>query len=223
MLNKLYTVMDFLAEKFRLYKVETIGDAYMCCSGLIEENEDHARDVANFAIAVRECVKLVKSPLTGDPIQLRIGIHSGSCMSGVVGTLTPHYCLFGDMINTTARHESTGVADKIHVSSVFYGKIVHFSDNPEHFAFQPRGLVDMKGKGLMYTYFLDSSELNPFTGPESLRALYTEVEEMFNKKEKWRRRSYFRKQRSSFRSDSSALTEFANSDFIKALEDDADC
>lgn len=211
MLNQLYTVMDFLAAKFNLYKVETIGDAYMCCSGVIEENENHAQDVANFAIAVRKCVQLVKSPLTGEPISIRMGIHSGSCMSGVVGTLTPHYCLFGDMINTTSRHESTGVPDKIHVSSVFYGKIFHFSSNPEHFQFEARGLVDMKGKGMMFTYFLDSTDSNPYTGPEPLEALYTEVEDMFIMKQRWKKRSYFRRHRLSICSGSTLLTQFIES------------
>ena len=83
LLNDLYCVMDYVADRFGLYKVETIGDAYMVCSGLPEHNENHARDVANFAVAVREAVKCVTSPLDGSPIDLRIGVHSGSVMAGV--------------------------------------------------------------------------------------------------------------------------------------------
>ncbi len=90
MLNKLYTVMDHLASLFNLYKVETIGDAYMCCSGMPTPDENHAQNIANFALAVSDCVHLVKSPADGKPLQLRIGIHTGHCMGGVVGTLTPH-------------------------------------------------------------------------------------------------------------------------------------
>lgn len=90
MLNQLYTVMDHLASHFQLYKVETIGDAYMCCSGMPAPDEKHAQKIANFALAVAECVHLVKSPVDGEPLQLRIGIHTGHCMGGVVGTLTPH-------------------------------------------------------------------------------------------------------------------------------------
>lgn len=73
-----------------IWQVETIGDAYMCCSGMPAPEEDHAQKVSNFALAVAECVHLVKSPADGKPIELRIGIHTGSCMGGVVGTLTPH-------------------------------------------------------------------------------------------------------------------------------------
>jgi len=65
-----------------------------CASGLPFPDEYHAENIANFAIAVIECVKHVKSPADGSPIHLRIGVHTGSCTAGVVGTLTPHYCLF---------------------------------------------------------------------------------------------------------------------------------
>lgn len=80
MLNQLYTIMDHLASRFNLYKVETIGDAYMCCSGLPTPDENHAQNIANFALAVSECVRLVESPADGSPLQLRIGIHTGHCM-----------------------------------------------------------------------------------------------------------------------------------------------
>ncbi|CAJ1947125.1 unnamed protein product [Cylindrotheca closterium] len=193
MMNQLYSVMDFLAAKFKLYKVETVGDAYMCCSGLPEPDQYHAENVANFALAVLECVKHIKSPVTGEPINLRIGIHTGSCTSGVVGTLTPHYCLFGDMVNFTSRHESTGAAGKIHASSFLYGRLTHFSqsDNQE-FRFKARGLVDMKGKGEHYTYWLESgTEHNEYANPTALEDLSEEVEAMISS-EKWKMRKYFK-------------------------------
>ena len=68
-----------------LMQVETIGDSYVCCSGLPVDDEQHARNVANFAIAVQHCTLLVLSPVDNTPIQLRIGIHTGPCASGVVG------------------------------------------------------------------------------------------------------------------------------------------
>ena len=86
MLNRLYSVMDFLAKKFQLFKVETIGDAYVCCCGLPTANDKHAENVANFALAVQYCSNLVLSPVDNvTPIQLRIGINTGPCASGVVG------------------------------------------------------------------------------------------------------------------------------------------
>jgi len=91
MLNQLYTVMDHLAAHFNLYKVETVGDGYMACSGMPTPDENHAQNIDNFALAVAECVpSLVQSPVDDKPLELRIGIHTGHCMGGVVGTLTPH-------------------------------------------------------------------------------------------------------------------------------------
>lgn len=218
MLNTLYTLMDYLAAKFSLYKVETIGDAYMCCSGLPKEDEQHAENVANFALAVKRCVSLVKSPLTGEQIRLRIGIHTGSCMSGVVGNLTPHYCLFGDMINTTSRHESTGEADKIQASCITFGRLSHFSDDADHFYWIPRGLVDMKGKGKMFTYWLDKgTENNPLVGPGPLEILVNEVEEFLSTKT-WKKRNYF--VRKSTSSVSTGLTTLDGGNYQSMVKDD---
>jgi len=218
MLNRLYTVMDFLADRFQLYKVETIGDAYLCCSGLPESNTLHAEYVANFAIAVRECVPLIKSPLTDEPIRLRIGIHTGSCMSGVVGTMTPRYCLFGDMVNTTSRHESTGEPGKIQCSSVTFERLTHFTIHPEHYNFTPRGLVEMKGKGKMFTYWLDGpGESNPFVGPSKLQSLRNEVQEMLNGKT-WRKRTYFERRSTNSSFSSLVLPSFENE--VTETEDD---
>jgi class 3 adenylate cyclase len=163
MLNQLYCIMDFLAIKFHLFKIETIGDAYVCCSGLPVTDENHAKNVANFALAVRHCCRHVKSPVDGEPIQLRIGIHSGACASGVVGVTNPRYCVFGDTMNTTARHETTGMANMIHCSSVTRTELSR--NAPNLFSLKRRGKVEMKGKGTLTTYWLDASESNEtFTG-----------------------------------------------------------
>ncbi|CAJ1965011.1 unnamed protein product [Cylindrotheca closterium] len=193
MMNQLYSVMDFLASHFDLYKVETVGDSYLCASGLPDSDELHAEKIANFALAVLECVKHIKSPIDGSPIQLRIGIHTGSCTSGVVGTLTPHYCLFGDMVNTASRHESTGIAGKIQCSSVLYGRLEHFSKSDDRqYNFKARGLVDMKGKGEQYTYWLESAtDENAAINAESLNNISSQVVEMLGTKS-WKKRHYFR-------------------------------
>jgi len=173
----------------------------MCCSGLPTPDEKHARNIANFAIAVSECVHLVKSPSDGEPLQLRIGIHTGHCMGGVVGTLTPHYCLFGDMVNTTSRHESTGKGGKIQCSSVLYEHLAEYSADSEGpmYEFTPRGFVDMKGKGRCYTYWLDGGSVhNDLANPTAIEQLRKEVSVALSKK-KWKKRKYFdfRRRRSS--------------------------
>jgi class 3 adenylate cyclase len=162
-LNRLYCVMDFLAKRFDVFKVETIGDAYVCCSGLPTANDKHAMNVANFAIAVNHCCQQVLTPVEKEPIQLRIGIHSGSCASGVVGMTNPRYCVFGDTVNTCSRHESTGEPGKIHCSKAtkVQLELIHrrISQGGKHFSIQERGLVSMKGKGKQLTYWVTGTLL----------------------------------------------------------------
>ena len=80
--------------RFR-FKIETIGDAYVCACGLPTDDPNHAEKVATFALAVTHCARLILSPVDGKPLQLRVGIHTGSCASGIVGVTNPRYCVFG--------------------------------------------------------------------------------------------------------------------------------
>ena len=180
-LNRLYCVMDYLAMKFDLFKIETIGDAYVCCSGLPSADPNHAEKVANFALAVQHCSKHVTSPI-GDgsqPIQLRIGLHSGTCASGIVGVTNPRYCVFGDTVNTTARHESTGEAGKIHISTATMKELEAKGSNKFHC--EKRGIVTMKGKGDMVTYWLHSTSTNANVNDEALLKLDEEVKQLLLK------------------------------------------
>lgn len=177
MLNRLYCVMDYLAGKCDLFKVETIGDAYVCCSGIPESDENHAQKVANFAIAVSHCVRRVLSPVDGSPIQLRIGVHTGSAASGVVGVTNPRYCVFGDTVNVTARHEGSGEAGRVHLSAVTH-KALMGTPAGENFSFIERGLIEMKGKGQLRTFWLESSEMNPFVNKEGMAQLEMEIDDL---------------------------------------------
>uniref|UniRef100_A0A0K0F8E6 Guanylate cyclase n=1 Tax=Strongyloides venezuelensis TaxID=75913 RepID=A0A0K0F8E6_STRVS len=151
LLNDLYLAFDGVVDNFKVYKVETIGDAYMVVSGLPERRDDHASQIAQMSLALLHKVKtFVIRHRPKEQLKLRIGMHSGSVVAGVVGSKMPRYCLFGDTVNTSSRMESNGMPLKIHVSSQTHAIL---SKDPD-FNLELRGEVEMKGKGLQTTYWL---------------------------------------------------------------------
>uniref|UniRef100_A0AAQ4PB24 Guanylate cyclase n=1 Tax=Gasterosteus aculeatus aculeatus TaxID=481459 RepID=A0AAQ4PB24_GASAC len=152
LLNDLYTCFDAIIDNFDVYKVETIGDAYMVVSGLpVRNGKLHAREIAGMSLALLEQVKTFKiRHRPNDQLRLRIGIHTGPVCAGVVGLKMPRYCLFGDTVNTASRMESNGEALKIHLSSATKEVLDEFG----YFELQLRGDIEMKGKGKMRTYWL---------------------------------------------------------------------
>ena len=154
-------------------------EAYVCCSGLPKKDKDHARNVANFAIAVKHCCRHVLSPVDGAPIKLRIGVNTGPAVSGVVRTLNPPFCVFGDTVNTTARHESSGLPDMIHCSGSTRTELQQ--QHSGLFQVTERGKVEMKGKGQLTTYWLDGHENNSIVNHAALQQLDVEVKNLLSK------------------------------------------
>ncbi|VBB33165.1 unnamed protein product, partial [Acanthocheilonema viteae] len=152
LLNDLYMAFDGVVDNFKVYKVETIGDAYMVVSGLPERHNHHASQIAQMSLALLHKVKnFVIRHRPNEQLRLRIGIHSGPVVAGVVGCKMPRYCLFGDTVNTSSRMESTGLPLRIHVSS--QTKAILDKEDPG-FNLVLRGEVEMKGKGKQITYWL---------------------------------------------------------------------
>ncbi|KAK3103517.1 hypothetical protein FSP39_019823 [Pinctada imbricata] len=151
MLNAMYTKFDTLSERHGVYKVETIGDAYMVVAGAPEITQLHAFKICDMALGMMESMQELRDPSTGGHMKIRVGVHSGTAVAGVVGIKMPRYCLFGDTVNTASRMETNGEAMKIHISQTTHESIRTFPYECEE-----RGSVNIKGKGSMKTYWLKS-------------------------------------------------------------------
>ncbi|KAL3125094.1 hypothetical protein niasHT_000366 [Heterodera trifolii] len=153
LLNGLYTAFDGIIDTHDCYKVETISDGYLVCSGIQKRNGDqHAKEIAELSFAFLRTVSNFRvDHLPSERVNLRIGFHSGPAVAGVVGLTMPRYCLFGDSVNTASRMESNGKAGKIHISSssnCFLTSVIG------GYVTEPRGEVIIKGKGVMETFWL---------------------------------------------------------------------
>ena len=146
MLGELYAVMDACVDKCKgVWKVETAGDAYFCECGVVSSNgslESNVSAILDFAVLVHQRVSEILNPLTGEPLELRIGIHCGECAAGLshANQLMPHFSLFGDVVNMTSRLESTSNPRMVQVSSA-----VRSAVSADYYVFERRGMVDMKG------------------------------------------------------------------------------
>ena len=148
-LNLLWQEYDKIAKKWGIYKVETIGDAFLGCAGCPTKSTDHAERSAHFAIEIIEMIKVFKTSF-GESIQIRVGLNSGPITAGILGELNPHFCLVGDTVNTASRMESTSKPGHIHISEDTYKLIA----NNKSFECEEMEPIQVKGKGLMKTYWV---------------------------------------------------------------------
>ncbi|XP_061401271.1 uncharacterized protein LOC133337023 [Musca vetustissima] len=160
-LNSIYRVFDERIECYDVYKVETIGDSYMVASGLpVKNGNKHITEIATMALDLLDASSCFKIPRSMDILQIRCGVHTGPVVAGIVGTKMPRYCLFGDTVNTASRMESTGEAHKIHITEEMNEALMKVGG----FKTEHRGWIDVKGKGLMSTYWLTCKD-----GPVKVR------------------------------------------------------
>nr|VZH99409.1 unnamed protein product [Spirometra erinaceieuropaei] len=155
LLNDLYTMFDATIDNYDVYKVETIGDAYMVASGLpIRNGSRHAGEIAMMSLDLLSgCGTFKIRHMPNVPLRLRIGLHTGPCVAGVVGLTMPRYCLFGDTVNTASKMESTGAAFRIHISQPFQELLEKIGGYTTEY----RGTVELEGGIQMNSYWLQNS------------------------------------------------------------------
>lgn len=156
LLNQVFSAFDQLAAKHDLEKIKTIGDAYMAVAGLPQHRNDHAQAIANMALDMQEALRHLNQQ-TGRSLNIRIGIHTGPVVAGVIGLRKFAYDLWGDTVNTASRMESYGIPGEIQVSRTTYECL------RQDYWLEERGVISVRGKGEMTTFLLKGKQRQPAT------------------------------------------------------------
>ncbi len=155
-LHECFSAFDLICEEHGLEKIKTIGDAYMAAGGLPTRNSSHAMDAIRSAFKMRDFIEEGKARKIANDLpffEIRIGIHTGPVVAGIVGVKKFSYDIWGDTVNTASRMESSGEAGHVNISEATYERV---KDEPG-IAFTSRGKVQAKGKGEMEMYFVEQS------------------------------------------------------------------
>lgn len=152
-LNRIFSAFDALTAHHGLEKIKTIGDAYMVAAGMPTARADHAQAAAEMALDMLDTTRRLSADM-GETVEVRIGLHTGSAVGGVIGTTKVFYDVWGDTVNTAARMESHGEAGHIQLTSEARTAL------GSSYTFAPRGSVEIKGKGIIETFWLTGRDIN---------------------------------------------------------------
>jgi len=147
-LDNCFKKFDEITGKYNVEKIKTIGDAYLAVAGLPTADPKHAENVVRAAIEINAFMQDRFAKLGSSTFEIRIGIHSGSVVAGIVGVKKFAYDIWGDTVNTAARMEQNSEAGRINISATTYELV------KDKFACEYRGEIDAKGKGMMKMYFV---------------------------------------------------------------------
>jgi class 3 adenylate cyclase len=150
-LNRIFSAFDRLVDQHGAEKIKTIGDGYMVAVGIPEPREDHAAVAARLSLAMLDTLAAIRAEI-GAPIELRVGVHTGPAVAGVIGERKFVYDIWGTTVNIASRMESHGAPDRVHVSKTVADRLAG------KFTFVPRGAVEVKGAGLMETFWLEAKK-----------------------------------------------------------------
>ena len=177
MLNEMFKAFDGMCEIYNVYKVETVGDCYVAAAGLLEKDDDGFMQIAKyhnpvdsassmieFAKCALKHTKNVFQPHSEECVMVRIGIHTGPCVSGLIGNKMPKFSIFGDTMNTASRMESSCISGHIQVS----GRTWDLLEN--EYKWCPTGGINIKGKGYMQTYIWEA-DIKDKTSPHQNKQL----------------------------------------------------
>ena len=155
-INECFSAFDHIMTKYGIEKIKTIGDAYMAAGGLPIPNATHANDVVNAALEIQAFMQDHKKTRAAAGelfFEIRIGVHTGPVVAGIVGVKKFQYDIWGDTVNTASRMESSGEAGKINISETTF-EIVR-----ENFDCKYRGKIEAKNKGLIDMYFVEREKV----------------------------------------------------------------
>ncbi|MBK8622622.1 MAG: adenylate/guanylate cyclase domain-containing protein [Saprospiraceae bacterium] len=146
MLDEIFSEFDALADKYGVEKIKTIGDCYLAVGGLPEPDEYHCQNIANMALEINQVIK--SKYTTKYNLTLRIGIHTGQAVAGVIGNKKFVYDIWGDSVNIASRFEASGHPEKIHITQDVKNVL------GDDYVYEDCGQIEVKGKGLMHSYYL---------------------------------------------------------------------